>query len=277
MGKYYCLVAGLPDLAVDDGKLPYTVEGFKEEIYPQLSSRDQSLADLFYLRYDNFNLLKLLKDKEAAIDRRGRFTAEELLELIRLSKDGARSPRHPSYFYDFLSSEGSGGDGFPLREDFLAGCYYGYAMKAANPFVSAWFEFNLNVNNILLAFSARRHKMDVASRVVGHTPVCEALRTSTARDFGLSSTLDYFERVQRISDTEDLVEREHKADLLKWEWLDDATFFHYFSIEKVFAFLLRLDILERWIVLDKDKGNEMFRKMIGALKDEVRIPEELRK
>ncbi len=277
MGKYYCLVTSLPDLTPDDGKLAYTVADFKAELYPQLSPRDRSLVDLFYLRYDNASLLKLLKDKDAAVDPRGCFPAEELLELIRLSKDNARLPRYPSYLQDFLSAYWNDKDMALLQEDFLVTCYYDYVRKSGNRFVSAWFDFNLNVNNILLAFSARKYKLDVASRVVGHSPVSEALRTSAARDFGLSATLDYFERVQRISETEDLVEREHKADLLKWEWLDDATFFHYFTIEKIFAFLLRLDILERWIVLDKNKGNELFRKMIGTLKDEIRIPEEFRK
>ena len=37
MNNYYCLVAGLPDISIDDGKLSYSVADFKESIYPQLS------------------------------------------------------------------------------------------------------------------------------------------------------------------------------------------------------------------------------------------------
>ena len=68
MTNYYCLVTGLPDLSLDDGKLNYTVANFKTELYPQLSKEDKKLIDLFYLKFDNENLLKLLKDKEAVID-----------------------------------------------------------------------------------------------------------------------------------------------------------------------------------------------------------------
>ena len=32
MTNYYCLVAGLPDLSLEDGKLNYTVANFKSEI-----------------------------------------------------------------------------------------------------------------------------------------------------------------------------------------------------------------------------------------------------
>lgn len=42
MSKYYYLVAGLPDLALDDSKLSYTVADFKTEFYPYLSDADKS-------------------------------------------------------------------------------------------------------------------------------------------------------------------------------------------------------------------------------------------
>jgi hypothetical protein len=73
------------------------------------------------------------------------------------------------------------------------------------------------------------------------------------------------------------VDREKKIDLLKWNWMEDNTFFNYFTIEKIFVFLMKLEMIERWISLDKEKGNEMFRQLIGQLKDEVQIPQEFRK
>ena len=119
--------------------------------------------------------------------------------------------------------------------------------------------------------------MNVAEVIVGDTEVCEMLRTSNARDFGLSETLDYFEPLQRLVETDDLVEREKKVDQLKWKWLEDASFFHYFTVESLFVFLLQLEMIERWVLLDKEKGSELFRLMIQNLKDEVQIPEEFRK
>lgn len=69
--------------------------------------------------------------------------------------------------------------------------------------------------------------MDVSQVVVGKTDVSEMIRTSNARDFGLSEMLEYFEQVLRISEIEELVEREKKIDLLKWNWMEDAVFFNY--------------------------------------------------
>ncbi len=36
MSKYYYLVAGLPELTLEDSKLSYTVADFKTELYPAL-------------------------------------------------------------------------------------------------------------------------------------------------------------------------------------------------------------------------------------------------
>lgn len=277
--KYYYLIAGLPDLTLDDSKLSYTVADFKTEFYNQLSTSDQKIIDLFYLKFDNNNVLKLLRDAEAITDPRGNFSSEELSELIATIKEKGKvhDKRFPTYLstfiYNYLNPET---EEFILWENSLSALYFNYAMSCKNKFVASWFEFNLVVNNLLSAFIARKYKWDVAPNVIGDTPVCEALRTSTARDFGLASEIEYFDDLLKISDVNNLVEREKKLDILKWDWMEEAIFFDYFTIERVFVFLLKLEMIERWISLDKETGNKLFRSMIDSLKNEVQIPPEFR-
>lgn len=279
MSTYYCLVAGLPDISLDDGKLSYSVSDFKAELYPDLSAQDQKLIDLFYLKFDNTAILKLLKNKDAVIEDKGNFSAEELLQLIEAVREGdTPDKKYPSYLVNFVSQYLQlSQDELYRADDLLAALYYSYGMSSNNAFIASWFEFNLNLNNILAALAARKYKLEVSSVIVGATSICEQLRTSNARDFGLNETLEYFEALQRIADIEELVEREKKVDMLKWKWLEDESFFHYFTIERIFVFLMQLEMIERWISLDKEKGNELFRKMIQDLKNEVQIPEEFRK
>lgn len=239
MGKYYYLVAGLPKLALEDNKLSYTVADFKEDIYPALTVADKKLVSLFFLQYDNANVLKLLKDKEAAIDGRGVFSAEELNEYILRLKEGDRieNSMFPAYLSTFISEYFTN----PVEENFLlenrlAALYYAYAMECKNKFVSSWFAFNLTVNNILVALAARKYKMELSSVIVGDTEVCEALRTSNARDFGLTGEVDCMEQLMKISEISELVEREKKIDQLRWNWMEEATFFDYFTIERLFVF-----------------------------------------
>lgn len=279
MSTYYCLVAGFPDISLDDGKLSYSVSDFKAELYPDLSAQDRKLIDLFYLKFDNTAILKLLKNKDTVIEDKGNFSAEELLQLIEAVREGdTPDKKYPSYLVNFVSQYLQlSQDELYRADDLLAALYYSYGMSSNNAFIASWFEFNLNLNNILAALAARKYKLEVSSVIVGATSICEQLRTSNARDFGLNETLEYFEALQRIADIEELVEREKKVNMLKWKWLEDESFFHYFTIERIFVFLMQLEMIERWISLDKEKGNELFRKMIQDLKNEVQIPEEFRK
>jgi hypothetical protein len=269
MSNYYCQVAGLPDVAFDGSKAAYTVERFRDELYPALSARDAKCVDLLFLSIDNANILNVLKSgEEAKIQQVGCYSKEELMEIIASAKDGD-SPRSdvPSYlyrFFDYYFANESNEN--IIWNDVLSAYYYDYATASPNSFVAAWFAFNRNVNNILVAFTARKYRMNIADVVIGDDEVAEALRTSSARDFELTGALDYFEAVQRMSENAKLQEREHQLDELRWRWLDDNSVFNYFTVERLFVFLQKLIIVERWASLDVDEGMKRYNEMIAELK-----------
>ena len=277
MSKYYCLIAGLPDIHIDDQKLSYSIAEFRDEIYDQLSANDRKLFDLFFLKYDNANLLRFLKDKDAQLDTRGSLSEEELDLVVKQLKEGDQPSFHIApYFESFITEyfdEKSSDEGV-LQEDVLSALYYAYAVKSSNSFAAEWFEFNLNLNNLLIASSARKYHFDASSFIVGDNEVAKALRTSSARDWGLSGTIDFLEAVQRIAEETDLTERERKIDLLKWNWLEEHTFFYYFTGERLFSYMLKLEIIERWFRLNKEAGEAQLREMISRLKSEVEMPED---
>lgn len=269
MANYYCLVAGLPEIAFDGSKVAFTVERFREELYPALSVRDAKCVDLLFMSLDNENLLDILKNgDEAKVEHTGCYSKEELLDIISSAKDGdAPKSGVPSYVYRFLdyyfaneSNENI------IWNDVLSAYYYDYATKCSNRFVAEWFAFNRNVNNILVAFTARKYRMNIADVVVGDDEVANLLRTSAARDFELSGVLDYFDAVQRLSENTKLQEREHQLDEMRWRWLDDSSVFNYFTVERLFVFLQKLVIVERWAALDPEKGMERYNAMIAELK-----------
>lgn len=269
MANYYCQVAGLPDVAFDGSKEAFTVERFRDELYPALSARDAECVDLLFLSIDNANILDILKHgEEAKIAQVGCYGKEELQEIIASAKDGD-APRKdvPSYlyrFFDYYFANESNEN--IIWNDVLSAYYYDYATASSNKFVAAWFAFNRNVNNILVAFTARKYRMNIADVVIGDDEVATLLRTSAARDFELSGALDYFETVQRLSENGKLQEREHQLDELRWRWLDDNSVFNYFTVERLFVFLQKLIIIERWDALDAEKGMQRYNEMITELK-----------
>ena len=276
MGKYYYLVSGLPDISLDDGKLAYTVADFRAEMEAALSAKDQKLIDLFFLKYDNANLLACLKEPDTPLDPRGRITREAFETVYKALKEEEKLPKNeaiPAYHVTFIQrylaeeqSEQKGEKAQVSWEDQLAALYYEAAMKAPNPFVAGWFELNLNINNVLTAITCRKYGFDKSLYIVGHNEIAEQIRTSNARDFGLSDAVEYLPELQRIAEETDLYARERKIDLLKWKWLEEQTFFKTFDLERVFAYLLQLEMIERWVILDKARGEQTFRELVGAMK-----------
>jgi hypothetical protein len=47
-----------------------------------------------------------------------------------------------------------------------------------------------------------------------------------------------------------------------------------FSIEAVFAYFCKLEMLNRWELLDPETGKETFREIIESLRSEAKVPEE---
>ena len=273
MSEYHCLVAGLPDIAFDGSKQLYTVDKFREDVCPYLSHDDAACINLFFLAKDNENILTLLaKGSEAELAAVGCYTKNELLDIIEAVKAGdARDSKVPSYIYDFLEfyweKEEQGGY---LWADVLSTQYYAYATSVKNKFLSAWFTFNLDVNNLIVAMLARKYKLNVADAVIGDNEVAEALRTSSSRDFGLSGSFEYLEAVQKLCENDRLQEREHQLDEMRWKWLDDNSVFNYFTVEKLYVFLQKLDIVSRWVGLDIEKGMQCYTEIINDLKGVLR-------
>lgn len=275
MKNYYCLVSGLPDLAPEDARPAIASARFKELCWGGLSKADKRVIALFYLQYDNRNLLALLgKGEEGAFDGRGMFARADLVEACdKVKQRDEQGRKLPPYFYRFVES-------YPtlhetseqLPEDVLAGLYYDYAAQSANAFARRWFAFNRNVNNILIALTARRHNFNAAPYLIGGDEVTQALAASGARDFGLGGELDYVEEVSRIFEMPEATERERKLDLLRWAWLDEETFFNYFSVERLLVFLLKTEIIERWMPIDKERGAQVFRNLVSRLTSEVSVP-----
>lgn len=271
MSNYYALVAGLPNIAIDDSKLTYSIEAFRDEIYDSLTAPDKELIDLFFYKFDNKNLLTYLRDPETPFDPKGNIRHAEMEELVKTVKGGDpyKGKGIPPYFTPFLEEYFQTEKTDDISwEDRLASYYYEYAMKASNWFVAAWFELNLNINNISAALVSRKFGLDKNLYIIGHNDVAEAIRTSNARDFGLGDSLDYLPALQRLAEDPDLMERERKTDLLKWNWIEENTFFNYFSVERIFAYLLQLEMIQRWVSLDKEAGEKMFRSLIQGMKKE---------
>ena len=130
------------------------------------------------------------------------------------------------------------------------------------------------VNNLQVAFLARKYKKNMSECIVGDDETSETIRNSASRDFGLAGTIDYLEQVLRLCESDKLQERERQMDELRWNWLEDNSIFNYFTIERIYVFLQKLDIVTRWTKLDTETGAKRYKELIVGLKSGLTINDE---
>ena len=277
MANYYCLMAGVPDISlqdVNDNKI--TLEEFRQQVEEVITEQDRKLIFYFFLKQDCLNLVALLKNPECEIKRLGNLSIEQLQDLITSARTmNFNVHRYPSFMSVFAREFDYNKDKanfFP--EDILLFEFYQYAINCSDKFISEWYRLNLNLTNMLTAFIARKQGWNVADFIYGDNEVNEMIRNNNTKDFDLKNEYDYVGEIIKIVDCQDPVKKEKLIDLFKWNWLDDATFFDVFSIDAVFAYLCKLDIIDRWEKLEPDKGKEEFRNIIETRRGEAKVPEE---
>ena len=83
MANYYCLMAGVPDLTLDDLEKPQiSFDDFRAQTEEVITESDRKLLFYFYLKTDCLNLVRMLKNPEVQLTQFGNLTEEQLKDLI---------------------------------------------------------------------------------------------------------------------------------------------------------------------------------------------------
>lgn len=271
---YIAFIAGLPEVARDDRKLPLAMEEFREQLAYYLKGKDRVLMDLFFLPNDHVQVLRLLRKQEAA---EGLQTVYPLRVLEEAVANPEADKQLPSYLREFIADYKEERLRYEVAEEnVLSWMYYDYMMQSRNRLVREYAEFVMNVRNLVAALNARKYGREVTREVIGDNDFAQALRTSNAKDFGLAQDYEFVDRVISLMNNDDLVVRERGLDMLIWDFLDEAVTFEYFSVERVMAYLLQLLIVERWSKMDSESGRKVFREMVERLRKSFQFDEQFK-
>lgn len=273
--EYYNLLTGLPDLQADNAKSAPELRELLEELRGVLSKHDNALLNVLLMRYDNDNLLAYLENNGAELNDLGLLTADDWHGILTIladednkEKKDARLQKYVKTYYETINDEEKNAN-IESKEDLLTSLYYEFGMGSKNRFIAEWFEFCLNMNNVIAAVICRKHGFNVKTAVIGDNEIADALRSSGARDFGLVGQFDYVDKFLSVAEESNPLDREKKMDALKWEWLEDHTFFDHFSVENVLSYWIRCELMHRWDCLSVEQGKEVFRGLLNEMKKDI--------
>lgn len=143
-----------------------------------------------------------------------------------------------------------------FKDDNLDIDFYRKALSFKNPFIREYYTFDLNVRNA---------KARYLNRVLGREEDRDVLRMDGG-DGDRTASFEEAARLEAILNDRDILARERAIDSLYWEKLDAMTVQHYFDMDVILAFILKLHIIDRWHQLDEETGREMFRKLVNEVK-----------
>lgn len=275
--EYYCLVAGLPDLFFNESKLIVNSIEFKKELQKQLSFEDYKLIEYLFLEFDNENLLSQFFEQTPIFDPKGNISKAEIEFQLSQEKELLKLPiymiQFRSWVQDFEISERT----FET-ENKLHQFFYDYALQVRNEFLKSWFLFNLNIKNIFAAFNCIRCGYNLQQHLVKikqNIRPYSLLINKRLKPELFEDELPFNQPIFRIAESDiSLIEKEKELDIIRWKYLDENSFFHYFTIEKILSFTLKLLISERWLKIDAETGKILLKNLIDDLKTSYEFPVE---
>lgn len=251
--SYYYLVAGLPNLALQQTQLPFSLHEWIEVLEQNGTPTDLEQLELLRLPGDHRNLLDwLYEGEETDWDKTARYSGEELVDKLD------RGNGLPNYLHELYA-------GFRQKKDQperlaiehgLTERYYSYALPKARGVVKEWLSFDRNLRNLLSAWNRRKYHLPAEHQVVGQNDITRAIATSQARDFGLGQAYPRWYWWVHEAENDGLLERQQNLDRIRWNFINEVLRFEYFSFDVLLGYYLKLQILENRIGLDAKRGQE---------------------
>lgn len=252
--SYFYLVAGLPDLALQQTQMSLGLRGWIGVLEKNGTPADLQQLQLLRLPADHHNLLAWLY-KEDTPDWKDTacYPGEELIDGLQSGKG------LPGYIHEVY-------DGFRQKKDpprrlvvehELTEKYYAFALPRAKGLTQAWLSFDRNLRNLLSAWNRRKHHLTAEQQVVGQNDITQAIhRNAQARDFGLGQAYPRWYWWVHEADADGLLERQQNLNRIRWNFIEEQLRFAYFSFDVLLGYFLKLQILESRLGPDAQRGQE---------------------
>lgn len=264
--NYYCLIAGLKEYALDADTKGFDAKVIVDEIIDELSATDAECVRLLYAYYDCENIVSIRAGRSAH-NPMGNLSREILEEELQRPK---RLPKEiAKVVIAYANPEGEEAEDVNVNirfEKALFNAYYKVCGRSSSRFLKQWAEFDRTLRNLSAAVTARAAGISIDEVTVGDGDVVEQLQRSSAADFGLRGELPYIDGlIAAVNDEANLVEKEHKIDLIRWNEASELSTFDYFNIDAILSYLTKINIVARWTRLDAHQGRAMFERLLAEL------------
>ena len=128
--------------------------------------------------------------------------------------------------------------------------FYRSVLSHPNRFIREYFRFDLAVRNAKVRY------------------INESLGRPRDKDIFMEEDEDFEEasELRGILYGRDLLERERDLDKLTWDKVGELNTFDYFNVSALLGYIVKLKIVDRWLVLNEETGRHMFRRLVEEIR-----------
>lgn len=267
--RYHYLIAGLPDLHLEQEKIWISVADFKKQLEFELYPEDFEQVKLVFLRKDHENLLDFLKSGTVDEENGANYSPEDFKAQTDLFSAIIPQPDIlPSYMAELLSDYWGDREFESLEcSQRLAGHYYQHVMQYGCPFLREYTRLEYDIANLLTYIETRNHALDPGDFLTGNSELISHLREHLTKSMTQPADFDLFNEIICFAELPSIEEKEMKYDQMRWRLIDELLFFESFTIDRVIGYLFQLMMIDRWSRLDHDQGEAQLRKIIKGAQE----------
>lgn len=255
--QYYCLVASLEQLGLASDVSRIDFNAIRAEIAGELSAADIKAVELLYSYYDIENLLAALRGSDLQHNSLGNLSHEQI--LAEIAADGTDDEPFVSHLspelrfaLDYYQGRIETDEEQQQKEKDIEGSllqnFYRLCESSSCEFLRRWADADRSIRNVI---AGSHYSIGAVSEDVAE---CE-----------------WYSDLQAVIATADFVEREHKMDALRWNLADELATGHDFDIAQIMDYLIHLNILQRWALLNKERGRERFETIVKSFSSKLKI------
>ena len=249
--RYYFVVASLPELHFGEPP-PLRMRDFLDA-YGTEVREDRPLVDVILLRNDVRNLKTLLQGKGGG-DTEESWVEPSVYSRQELEEAVSRGEGLPSFMNEYVAACRRE-DAAPPPPAMLDRGYLRYGASRTNEFLRKIFTFEIQLRNVVAGMRARRLGADVLSWVEADEGDLFRLKMSenrSAPDFGLLGEAPWIAPLLQSFEKDDPALVERSMDAVRFARIEEETDLMDFQTEVILAYLMKLQILERWAAFDAE-------------------------
>jgi hypothetical protein len=265
---YYYLISALPELSLTDKRLDFNMVTYREFVQDQLHPDDLFLFKAVYYRYDILNLVNLIKGNNKSWLPEGNATPAEMREKLD------QPDLLPSFMRQFVFEKSTTwkAKGEKRLINKATGHFVDWVLTLPNTFLHKWLLFDVNLKNLLIWLNSYKFNLDPAGEIIGSHYEAEYLRKTKREEIDLKSWDFRYREVMTHFDNPNIALREFIINEMRWHYLNELEEAYTFGIERLIAFAIRLQLIDRNLRTTEDDGRKQLKNLLKNIRGGYEMP-----